>query len=178
MPGATAFTVMPRLASSSASDLRRAVQRALGGGVVRPARGCRSAPATDVMLMMRPQRVRIIGSSSGCVTLKKPLQRHVDHALPLLGAHAGEHRVVVDAGVVDEHLDRPGRQQLLAAPSALACASVTSKATASAEPPSARISRRHRLAPRPAGVGVHDHVQAVAREPPADRARRWRRCRR
>jgi hypothetical protein len=33
MPGATAFTVTPRLASSSASD-GRAVDRALGGGVL------------------------------------------------------------------------------------------------------------------------------------------------
>ena len=34
MPGATAFTVMPRLASSSASDLRGAVQAGLRRGVV------------------------------------------------------------------------------------------------------------------------------------------------
>ena len=34
------------------------------------------------------------------------MQRHVDDAVPLLLAHAGERRVVVDAGVVHDDLDR------------------------------------------------------------------------
>ena len=31
--------------------------------------------------------------------------------MPLLGIHAGKHRVGVDAGVIDENLDRAGFQQ-------------------------------------------------------------------
>ena len=62
--------------------------------------------ATDEMLTIRPQRVRIIGITSGWVTLKKPFDRDVDDALPLLRAHRREDGVVVHAGVVDDDLDR------------------------------------------------------------------------
>ena len=67
--------------------------------------------AIDETLTIRPQRVRIIAMTSGWVTLKKPFDRDVDDAAPLLGAHAGEDGVVVDAGVVDDDLDRAAREQ-------------------------------------------------------------------
>ena len=62
---------------------------------------------------MRPQRVRIIGSSSGWVTLKKPLSETSDHAGPLLRPHPRHHRVIMDARIVDEDLDRAGGQNSL-----------------------------------------------------------------
>ena len=40
------------------------------------------------------------------------MQRQVDDAVPLHGLHAGEHRVVVDACVVDDDLHRAGLQHL------------------------------------------------------------------
>ena len=39
--------------------------------------------------------------------MKKAVQRHVDHALPLTRPHARKDGVVVNAGVVHEHLDWP-----------------------------------------------------------------------
>ena len=54
---------------------------------------------------MRPQRVPIIGISSGWVTLKKPFSVTsitLDH---WSRRHAGHHRVVMDAGIVDQDLD-------------------------------------------------------------------------
>jgi hypothetical protein len=39
--------------------------------------------------------------------VEEAVERHVDHARPLLEAHAGERRVVVHAGVVDQDLHRP-----------------------------------------------------------------------
>jgi hypothetical protein len=35
---------------------------------------------------MRPQRVRIIGSISGCVTLKEAVDGNIDDPVPLFGA--------------------------------------------------------------------------------------------
>ena len=104
---------MPRAASFERQRLGRAVQRRPWRRRSWPARGCRPAPPPSVMLTMRPQRVRTIGSSSGWVTRKKPLQVGVDDVVPRFGAHAGHQRVVVDAGVVDQDLDRAVGEQLL-----------------------------------------------------------------
>jgi hypothetical protein len=38
--------------------------------------------------------------------MEKPVQRDIDRTLPLRGRHARQHRIVMDAGVMHEHLDR------------------------------------------------------------------------
>ena len=62
---------------------------------------------------MRPQRVRIIGRSSGWVDVEEAIDRDVDHAVPLIGAHAGQHGVIVYAGVVHQDLDGAGLERAL-----------------------------------------------------------------
>ena len=59
---------------------------------------------------MRPQRVAIIGSSSGRVIAIEAVQRHIDHAAPLLFRHARQRHVVVGAGAVHQDLRHAVRQ--------------------------------------------------------------------
>ena len=89
---------------------------------------------------MRPQRVRIIGIISGCVTLKNPSNRCVDDPMPLSGAHCREHGIVMDTGIVDQDLDRACAEHPIQCLPARCPASVTSKLTA----PSGRRRRRSR----------------------------------
>ena len=88
------------------------MQRAFGGGVVGLAAvaglsshggdGDDAAPA-------RAQH----GQHEGLGHVEKTVEVHVDHALPLRGAHAGKNGVVMRACVADEHLNGAARQRLL-----------------------------------------------------------------
>ena len=119
------------------------------------------------MLMMRPQRVRTIGITSGWVTWEKTVERHVDHPVPLRRLHAGKNRVVMDAGIVHDDLDRAALEQQFQ------CRSRTRPIgdieDAGLRPPPRRndfagqLLGRHGLP-----VGMHDHVEAIGREPAAD----------
>ena len=68
MPGATALTVMPAARDLETQRLGGRMQRSLRRGVIHLA-AIAGSPATEVMLMIRPQRVRIMGSIRGWVTL-------------------------------------------------------------------------------------------------------------
>src|SRR6185369_15457004 len=43
--------------------------------------------------------------------VEEAVQRNVEHGMPLVGRHPGEHRIGVNAGVVDQNLDRSGFEQ-------------------------------------------------------------------
>ena len=118
---------------------------------------------------MRPQRVRIIGSSSGCVTLKKPLSETSITLVPLLGAHAGKHRVVVHAGVVDDDLHRPAGEQALAGRCARRRRCTGRRRSHSALPPAATMRAASACAGLGPRVGMQHHVGAVARQALGDR---------
>ena len=132
---------------------------------------------------MRPQRVRIIGSGQRLRDVEEAVERNVDHAMPLRGAHSGKYRVVVNAGIVDQDLDRalgPARPR---AHAAVPAASVTSNASACARPPAAMISLDDAPAARQVGDWRArrrgDHPRASRRQmalpmpplPPVTRAR-------
>src|SRR5688500_9612640 len=87
---------------------------------------------------MRPQRVPIIGSSSGLVTLKKPCSEtsstlfHCSPDIPAIGASA------CIPALLTTICTGPSASSLLSA-RAVSSSFVISKATASAAPPAARI---------------------------------------
>jgi len=89
---------------------RRAMQRRFRGGVVGLAavaehgRDRRHADDAAEAHARHRQQQRLDG-------MEETVQRHVDHAMPLLLAHAGQRRIVVDAGVVHEHADRSAFEQ-------------------------------------------------------------------
>ena len=118
--------------------------------------------------MIRPQRVRIIGSISGCVTLKKPLSEtsmtrcHCSALMP--GNTASSWMPAL--------LTRIWTAQCSSSASSaarVAAASVTSKAIACAWPPAATISRGDALRGGAAAIGVHVDVVSGGAQAPANR---------
>jgi len=102
-------------------------------------------------------------------TPEKALQGHVDDTLPLRVAHPRQRRVVVDAGVVDEDLDRPGGEQRPdRAARGLAIGHVERDRLGAA--PRAGDAGDNFLRTRAIAVRMHDHVQPVGGQLPADRA--------
>ena len=116
------------------------------------------------MLTMRPQRVRDHRHQQRLGDVEEAVQRDVDHARPTaLALMPGMHGVVVDAGVVDDDLDRrPPRAAACSAAALPARVGRRRTATACAEPPAARIVGGDALGFRQARVGVHEDVQPSA----------------
>jgi hypothetical protein len=99
----------------------------------------------DATLTMRPQRDRIIGISSGCVTLKNPFRTtsmtrvHCSRRMPAIGASS------VIPALLTRICTAPASSSVASA-RVVASASVTSKAMASADPPDATIAAATRRA--------------------------------
>ncbi len=114
-----------------------AVQPGFGGGVVGLA-AIAGDRATEEILMIRPQRRRIIGISSGWVTLKKPLSETSITPVHCPGRIAG----ITASSWMPALLTRisigPSASTRSSAASA-ACGSVMSNTATAAEPPCARI---------------------------------------
>ena len=105
-PGATAFTVIPRLANSLAAASGETDQRRLWQLRNWPARRCPSSPTTEVMLMMRPLRCFNIGRVNGPRAARKDSgEVEIDHRLPVVGFHPHEEAVPRNPRVVHEHVD-------------------------------------------------------------------------
>ncbi len=117
---------------------------------------------------MRPQRVRIIGSSKRLGRVEEPVHRHVDDAVPLRAAHARQHRIIVQAGIVDQDLDRAGLEQAIERPpGGLRVGDVE---VDRARGPAGGADLLHqRGGGGEVAVRVDVHVVAVARQAPAQR---------
>ena len=178
IPGATALTVTPRFATSMRERLGRTDQACLGRGVVHLAGIAGDAGEADAMLTMRPQRVAIMSSSSGRVTLKKPssvtssTRCHCSRRMP------AKRRVVVHAGVVDDHLHRTPS-------SSRCCVARMREACAVGDVERHRLGAAAVLGDRAAATavarsgwlhGMHDHMQAVTPPAPRTPPRRSLRC--
>ena len=71
-----------------------------------PGRGCRSAPTTEVMLMMRPAARLHHAAHHRARQAEHRLEVGVEHRVPVLVLHAQRQVVARDAGVVDQDRDR------------------------------------------------------------------------
>ncbi len=92
--------------------------------------------------------------------MKESVQRDVDDFAPLCQAHPGHHRIVMHAGIVDQHLYRPACQQLLQRLlAALGIGNVKLCGLRAAAVPFDQLDRILRA--RGVRVAVHDHMQAV-----------------
>lgn len=59
--------------------------------------------------MSRPASASLISSKNASVHRYIPAKVNVDHTVPLLVVHLGEFRIDIQAGIVDEHIDRAQR---------------------------------------------------------------------
>jgi hypothetical protein len=112
--------------------------------------------------------VRIIGITSGWVTLKKPFSETSMTLRHCASRRAGKGGVVVDAGVVDHDLDRARGQQPFAGglrrgPIGHVEGDRLGAAAIGDDP------RRDRLGGLEPGVGMNDDMGAVARQALGDR---------
>ena len=133
--------------------------------------------AIDETLTIRPQRVRIIGITSGCVTLKKPSTETSMTRCHCSAPHGRKDGVVMQAGVVDDDLDRAAFEQLLAGRARGGVIGDVERHRLGAAA-GADDALDDRLGGVDARVGVGDDVQAVAAEALGDRLADGRRSRR
>ena len=145
-----------------------AVERALGRGVVDLAACCRSSAATDDTLTMRPQRVRIIGITSGCVTLKNPLTETSMTRATARRASPGNTASSWTPALLTSIWIGPSSSTGSSA-AWVAAVSVMSKHSECARPPLATYLLNNLIRNVLAAVGMHKHFVAVACEAAADR---------
>src|SRR6185437_13062047 len=99
--------------------------------------------------------------------VEKAVDRDIQHTVPLAGSHPGERRIVVDAGIVDQDLDRPGLQRRLQHPLGLlrVCDVEGQRLGSSTGRSDLRSQLRGGLRLPP---GVYEDMMPVLRQPAAD----------
>ena len=95
------------------------------------------------------------------------VQRYFDHTFPLFRCHAGEWGVIVNTGVVDQHLDWPGGKQLgERRTTRLRVGDI--KGHGFGRTAGSANFTRHNLRLLLVAVGVDDHMQTVTCQTPAN----------
>ncbi|MCW0447207.1 hypothetical protein NB721_002005 [Xanthomonas sacchari] len=100
--------------------------------------------------------------------MEKPVQGDIYHLFPLRFQHADQRRILVDAGIVDEDMDRTIKQQHLQR-------IARSKVVSNVERHRTGVTSirddggDHRIGMSMVGIGMDDHSATVRGETPADR---------